>query len=155
MKRLGILAALVLLSGCGALFNGSPAKVNFTSTPEGADVLIDGTRRGTTPVVLDLQKNKDYTVVFKKNGYREITAVLSKKVSGTYIVLDVLGGLIPVVVDAATGSWYVLSTDAMHASLEVATTAQGTLTPEQLAAVKAGTPASEFISMADVLAAPR
>jgi len=68
------------LAGCGALFNGGPAKVTFTSSPDGAEVWIDGMRRGTTPLVVDLQKNQDYTVVFKKEGHKEVVTTITRKV---------------------------------------------------------------------------
>ena len=135
-----LLALLVfpVALGCGALFNGGPAKVTFTSAPEQAEVWIDGTRRGTTPVILDLAKNQDYTVMFKKPGHGDQVVALTKKVSGGYVVLDVLGGLIPVVIDAATGSWYVLSTNAVHGTLSPSTETSGTLTAVQLMNLRNG-----------------
>ena len=148
-KVLGVLGTTLLLAGCGALFNGGPAKVAFTSSPDGADVIVDGTRRGSTPVILDLQKNQDYTVILKKDGYKDVTVALNKKVSAGYVVLDVLGGIIPIVVDAATGSWYVLSTNSVNASLEptVRPAAHGQLSPAELVAVRNGAPVEQFINL--------
>lgn len=149
LMQAGLALALgVVVAGCGALFNGGPAKITFTSAPDGAEVWIDGMRRGTTPTVLDLQKNQDYTVVFKKPGHKDVATTLTKKVSAGYVVLDVLGGLLPVVIDAATGSWYVLNTNSVHGSLDPAVSGLGgTLTPEQLEQVRRGVPASRFIEL--------
>lgn len=136
-------AAAMVAAGCGAIFNSGAARVNFTSTPDTSEVWIDGSRRGTTPIFLELEKKKDHTVTFKKAGYQDMSNPIPRSIKGAYVVFDVLGGLLPVVIDAATGSWYVLSTDHVHGSLQRMT---GKLTPEQLDRVKAGEPASHFIT---------
>lgn len=135
----------LLVSGCGALFNGGPGQVNFTSEPAGAEVWIDGSRRGVTPVVLPLAKNDDYAVMFRKAGYQDVTATLTKRVSAGYVVLDVLGGLLPIIVDAATGSWYVLDTDNLHRTLS--STTQGMLSPDELRRVMEGESVGTFIDV--------
>jgi glycerol-3-phosphate acyltransferase PlsY len=47
-----------------------------------------------------------------------VTRVVNTKVGAGWVVLDVLGGLIPVIVDAATGDWKKLDQDAVNAVLE-------------------------------------
>ncbi|HEX2777866.1 MAG TPA: PEGA domain-containing protein [Gemmatimonadaceae bacterium] len=141
-KVLGILAGSAIVASCGAIFNSGAARVNFTSTPDNAEVWIDGVRRGTTPVFLELEKKKDHTITFKKAGYQDMTNPLPRSIRGVYVVFDVLGGLLPVIVDAATGSWYVLSTDHVHGSLQQTT---GQLTPDQLKRFLAGEPLSHFV----------
>ena len=144
MKRMPVvIAAGMLAAGCGALFNSGPARVNFTSTPDSSEVWVDGVRRGTTPIFLELEKKKDHTVTFKKAGFQDMTNPIPRSIKGVYVVFDVLGGLLPVIVDAATGSWYVLSTDHVHGVLQ---RMSGQLTPEQLERVKAGEPLSHFIT---------
>jgi hypothetical protein len=145
-----IVATTTGLSACGALFNGGPANVAVNSNPSGAEVWIDGTNRGVTPATLSLAKNKSHTLTFRKAGFQETTFQLNRKVSGGYVILDILGGLIPIIVDAATGSWYVLDTNTVNVNLQGSQSAQGQLTTEQLAAVRAGTPVSHFISLEDV-----
>lgn len=147
-KKLLLLAAGAAAAGCGALFNSGPARVNFTSTPDNAEVWIDGVRRGTTPIFLELEKKKDHTVTFRKAGYQDMTNPLPRSIKGVYVVFDVLGGLLPVIVDAATGSWYVLSTDHVHGNLQQTT---GQLSPDELRRFKAGEPLSHFISVESLL----
>ena len=148
-KVVAIAMAGVLAAGCGAIFNSGPARVNFTSTPDSSEVWIDGVRRGTTPIFLELEKKKDHTVTFKKAGYQDMINPIPKSIKGVYVVFDVLGGLLPVIVDAATGSWYVLSTDHVHGTLQ---RMSGQLTPGQLERLKAGEPLSHFISAESLLA---
>ena len=131
--------AVTAAAGCGALFNGGPATVQFTSTPDGAEVWVDGTPRGKTPIILDLAKNQNHAVIFKKEGYGDFGATINRKVSAGYVILDVLGGLLPVVIDAATGSWYVLGANTLHGALTTKTAdTKGQLTPEQLNMMKLG-----------------
>jgi hypothetical protein len=151
MKKIGmVVAALSLssLSACGALFNGGPANVTVNSNPAGAEVWVDGTNRGVTPATLQLAKNQNHTVTLRRPGYQETTVNLTKKVSATYVILDVLGGLIPIIIDAATGSWYVLNTDEVNVDLQQSGTAMsGQLTPEQLGAVRMGVSIGQFIDL--------
>lgn len=120
MKKLalGTLAVAVIGSaGCGALFNSGPQPVTFTSNPPGAAVWVDNVPRGQTPVMLSLSKNDNHTILFKMDGYQEFGATINKKVSAGYVVLDILGGLFPVIIDAATGSWYKLDANSIHGPL--------------------------------------
>jgi hypothetical protein len=43
---------------------------------------------------------------------------LSNSLGAGYVIFDILGGLVPVIIDAATGSWYVLDQDNIYMSLE-------------------------------------
>ncbi|MBA7493862.1 hypothetical protein ES702_04427 [subsurface metagenome] len=72
---------------------------------------------GNTPVNLNLNKNDTYIIEFRKEGYKPIVKTINSKVGAGWIVLDVLGGLIPVIVDAATGAWMELDQKAVNAAL--------------------------------------
>lgn len=151
MKRLTVLIPTLALSACGALFNGGPANVSMNSNPGGAEIWIDGTNRGITPATLQLAKNKNHTVTFRKAGYADQNYEINRQVSPTYVILDVLGGLLPIVVDAATGSWYVLNTKEVNVQLAQQPVAQGQLTPEQLGAVRLGTSVANFVDTQRIL----
>src|SRR5688572_33407775 len=110
MKPLFILVALLSLAGCGALFNSGPANVAMSTNPPGAEVWVNGTNRGISPLTLSLAKNQNYTVTFRRAGYEDTSVEVRRKISGGYVILDILGGVLPVIVDAATGAWYVLDT---------------------------------------------
>ena len=97
-----------VITGCATLFNPKKADVSFSSDPEGATVFVDGFNMGKTPVVLLIEKKKTHTIEFKKDGYETRAYVLNNHVGVGYIILDIVAGLIPVVVDAVTGDWYQL-----------------------------------------------
>ncbi len=113
-----IFATIFALSSCATLFKGSTDSVNFSSDPAGAKVYVNGTLLGKTPFELELKSNKTYTLEFKKDGFETRTVKLNNSVGAGWIVLDVLGGLVPVIIDAATGNWYSLDQDHVNAVLE-------------------------------------
>ena len=147
MKRVVLVSSAILLGACGALFNSGPANVALSTNPPGAEVLVNGTSRGISPLTLSLAKNQNYTVTFRRAGYQDTSVEIRRKVSGGYVILDILGGVLPVIVDAATGSWYVLDTNNVNVNLLPNTARSGQLDPQQLAAVRLGTPIAAFVDM--------
>ena len=107
-----------VFSGCATLFHGSTDKIDFSSNPSGAKVYVNGQLMGTTPLQLNLQSKHAYTIEFREEGYENRTVMVNASVGGGWIVLDILGGLIPVIVDAATGDWYSLDQEHVNAALE-------------------------------------
>lgn len=87
------------------------------SDPVGAEVYVDGARMGRTPVTLDLGNHRGYVVTFRAEGYDEVACVLSATTGTIWVVLDVLSGLVPVIVDAATGAWKSLDRSACNVVL--------------------------------------
>jgi len=101
-----------------AFYNGRRNKEDFGSDPSGAKVYVNGSLMGTTPVNLKLESKKVYNIEFKKEGFETKTFTITNHVGVGWVILDILGGLIPVVVDAATGAWYSLDQDNVNAILE-------------------------------------
>lgn len=111
------LALILLAAGCGTLFNSSTKGIAMSSTPDKAEVFVDGNRMGTTPLTLELDNQENHAIVFKKEGYKDVTCDIKTKVGAGYVVLDILGGLIPVVIDAATGEWESLGKETCNVTL--------------------------------------
>lgn len=120
-KSLIITASITLIvflfTGCATLFAPHSYPLAVSSEPHGADVYVNGFKMGVTPVELNLKADKSYTIEFRKNGFDSVTRVVNTKVGAGWIVLDVIGGLIPVVVDAATGNWNKLDQEIVNAVL--------------------------------------
>jgi len=106
------------LSGCATILAGKQANVSFSADPEGAQVYVNGSLMGTTPVQIKLENNKDYTIEFRKEGFQTKTVYLDKGIGAGWLILDIVFGLIPVIVDAATGDWNFLTTDNVKVALE-------------------------------------
>ena len=118
-KILGLgLGIVVLLFGCATLFNDKNPAVSFMSQPEAAKIYVNGSYMGETPTAVKLKTDKDYTIEFRKEGYPTKTYFLNNKVGAGWIVLDILGGLIPIIVDAATGAWYEFTEENVIVILE-------------------------------------
>jgi hypothetical protein len=113
-----LLLSLITLSSCATLFKGNSEQVTFNSTPAGVQVIVNGVSMGATPLNLKLESGKDYTVEFRKEGLESKTFQIPKRIGAHWVVLDVIGGFVPVIVDAVTGSWYQLETNAISATLE-------------------------------------
>lgn len=96
-----------LLSGCATVFKGGVQDVPVNSDPEGVEIIIDGVSFGRTPTTLQLQVNRSYNIVLR-NGTEERMFTIRNEIGALWIVLDVVTGLVPVIVDAATGNWYEL-----------------------------------------------
>jgi len=72
----------------------------------------------TTPTALDLERKNEYVLTFSKEGYEQARIRISKHLSGEFLILDVLfTGLVGVVVDGTTGSWYNLKPESVTVSL--------------------------------------
>lgn len=110
--------SIISFNSCATLFKGSTDGVSFSSDPSGAKVYVNGNLLGTTPVQLELKSKNSYTIEFRKEGYETKTVLLNNSVGGGWIVLDILGGLFPIIIDAATGNWYELDQEHVNGVLE-------------------------------------
>jgi hypothetical protein len=101
-----LFSLIFFLSSCATIFKGTREEVRFGSEPQKAEVWVNGTKMGETPFSLKLESKKDYTIEFKMEGFQPVTKTIINHVGAGWIILDVLCGLVPVIVDAATGAWY-------------------------------------------------
>jgi len=109
---------LFILNGCALIFQGTSQNVSFDSAPGAAEVWINGAKVGVTPYKLELKRNQEYTIEFKKEGYQTKTYRITNSIGAGWVILDILGGLIPVLIDAATGAWYSFDQSSINAVLE-------------------------------------
>jgi len=118
-KLLTATALLVVFffSGCATLFGPSEHPLSLNSQPEKATVVINGIERGQTPLQLQLKADQSYTIEFRKEGYESVTRVVNTEVGAGWVILDILGGVVPIVVDAATKNWNKLDQEAVDAIL--------------------------------------
>lgn len=109
--------SLLSLQGCATLFAGTP-EVSMATNPTAAEVYVDGEYVGDTPLSLELDPKKVKSITFRADGYQDLTVPLNRKVGAGWVVLDILGGVLPVVVDAATGKWTSFEEDNVTATLK-------------------------------------
>ncbi|MBM3328166.1 MAG: PEGA domain-containing protein [Calditrichaeota bacterium] len=123
MRRLLPFVALpmALLFGCATILTGTSQNVNISSAPAKARVTIDTRYMGETPVVAELKKGENHTILVEMEGYETAAIAVSKSVNGWWIVGDVvlmsylfwlgLG------IDFATGAIYKLTPDNIDVNL--------------------------------------
>ena len=110
-------AAAVTLSSCATIFAKHTVSIPIGSDPTGADVYVDGSRVGTSPTTVEVVNRKPHVITVRKAGHKEATCRIETGTGVGWIVLDVLGGLIPVIIDAATGEWNSLKTKTCNVNL--------------------------------------
>ena len=97
MKRL--LPALALLSGCATLFADDVTRIQITASP-GQQVIVDGAPAGRSPTVVEVSNHTDHVVVVGDRSCR-----LFASVGAGWVILDILAGVWPIVIDLVTEDW--------------------------------------------------
>lgn len=118
---LGIISVLTLAAfstGCATIFKGKGEAVTFNSNPSGATVVVNGQPIGKTPTQVKLDSDKTQNIEIKKAGFESSHFVISNSVGAGWVILDVLGGIVPVAIDFVTGSLYYLDRTEINASLD-------------------------------------
>ncbi len=100
---------LLSFSSCATILGGSKKGVRVTGNPPNAKVYYNGDYIGEAPVTVKVPKSAkqgNSKVTVKANNYKSQDITLIRKWSIGYTVLDILTGLVPLVIDAATGNIY-------------------------------------------------
>jgi PEGA domain len=105
LPRAAAPALALCTTACAAVLGSHQKTFDLQSTPQSADVYVEGNRLGATPLRVKLDNHKNYTFVFRKEGYKDASCSLNKATGGGWVIFDVLTGLVPIVIDAATNSW--------------------------------------------------
>lgn len=110
MKKNLLLAVLVpLLSGCATVITGNMTHVKVTGTPENADVYYDGGYVGKTPCTITLSKSdlkQSKIITIRTQGEKVSQTFLNRKVNIGIVAIDLVCGVIPAIIDLATGALY-------------------------------------------------
>ena len=104
--------------GCATVIKGTTQSIGITSEPSGAWVRVDGEDEGMTPVVVNMKRSKDHTVVMGKDGYKNHEATILRRPGGWIWGNIFIGGLIGLVVDLITSANNNLVPEKVHADLQ-------------------------------------
>ncbi len=108
MKKLYLLITIGLLSltGCSTMINTTTQEVELKSNPPNAKITVDGKKFGTSPQVVNIDRNSDHVIKFELDGYEPYETQLTRKMS-LWFWGNVLNGFIPgMAIDYFTGSMY-------------------------------------------------
>jgi hypothetical protein len=97
---------------------GGADHVRVTSNPPGAQVFVDNQPRGQTPAVIDLDRKRDQGEFrLELPGFQPVHIVRGKHVNGWIFGNILIGGLIGLVIDIATGNASRFDDDAIAVGL--------------------------------------
>ena len=113
-----LLITFFMTSGCATIMHGSTQDISISSVPTNASVTINGNSRGETPLLISLNRKENHSVSIHLDGYEKYETYLTRSTSGWIFGNIIFGGLIGLVVDAATGSIYKLSPETISTQLK-------------------------------------
>lgn len=128
-----LLTALIiaLSTSCASIIHGSKQSVNFSSTPPGAKIVIDGKDYGFTPKPVELKRKgrlkgednskKEYDIKIELDGYYPYEIKITREMDGWFLGNLLFGGLIGIIIDASNGAMYKLTPNQVIAQMGKAT----------------------------------
>ena len=105
------------LSSCCTIVNGKYDDVNVSSNVTGAMVKVDGVEKGKTPCNVEVKRTGGQVLTVEKAGYETHSTQLTSSASGWIWGNLLVGGIIGLVVDVASGSYVDVEPDSVNANL--------------------------------------
>ncbi|MCQ4141088.1 PEGA domain-containing protein [Chryseobacterium sp. EO14] len=93
------------ITSCATIITGTKDKITFNTTPEGAKVIHKGIEKCITPCTAEIPRSlSKQMVTFEKEGFISKEVKLTKTFNPVTLVNILLGGVIGLGIDTATGS---------------------------------------------------
>ena len=122
---------VIWLAGCATITRGTTEVLVINTDPLGADVDISDGHRCRSPCSVELKRKHDYHVIVQKDGYERVDADVRSQIveaGAAGLAGNVLiGGLIGVAVDAASGATKGLEPNPLDLRLVPVANVQSTL----------------------------
>jgi hypothetical protein len=108
-RLFAVTAFAVAVGGCATVTRGTTDQITVNSTPPGAEAKTSlGHACPSTPCTWDVSRKAEFVVSFTKDGFEPMQIPVSTRVAGAgaagFAGNLVIGGIIGMGVDAATGS---------------------------------------------------
>lgn len=108
VSLLAVIAGSLSLGACATVTRGTTEQLTFTSDPPAAMRTSTGLSCPTTPCTLEVTRKSEFIATFSKDGYESQDVAVQTRVAGAgaagFAGNVLVGGLIGMGVDAATGS---------------------------------------------------
>lgn len=101
-----VLGLALTLGGCATLLGGSSQTLSVNSNVDGAQVYLNETLLGATPLVASLKRGQTGVLRVSAPGYKPYQIALNKKISSLFWVNILSGGSFGSTTDYATGAMY-------------------------------------------------
>jgi hypothetical protein len=126
MARLARLAVVLccgaLLANCATVTRGTVNQIQIVSEPSDAEARTSIGHNCRTPCTLTVDRKSEFTVSFAKEGYRETSVPVATRLAGAGAAglagNILLGGIVGIVADAATGATLEHYPNPVSATLE-------------------------------------
>lgn len=105
--RLASLAFLIAATSasCASIVTGASDTVRIESVPPGADFVTNSGHQGKTPAEITIPDKLLLTITCSSPGYQDTTVTLPSRMSGWFLGNLLLGGIVGIVLDLASGNW--------------------------------------------------
>lgn len=117
----GFVISVFFFSSCASIFSGSTDDVMIKSEPDKAEIYINGTYKGTTPLKVELKRGKSHHIEIKAKDYEPYILLTDKSFNGMVcvnILCAPIGTIVGLIIDFATGSAWNISPDKITAKLK-------------------------------------
>ena len=127
MRWLGVIALAAACGGCASITRGTTDQVQIQSEPSGAEVRTSMNQVCTTPCTLQFSRKDEFTVKFDADGYDPQEIQVKTGIAGAgaagFAGNVILGGVVGMAADAATGATLEHIPNPVHADLQPAAVA--------------------------------
>ena len=114
---LGVTLALGA-SSCCTIVSGTSQAVTIRSEPSGAEVTIDGTAAGTTPLTVQLRRRDQHLIEVSKEGAGKAVVTTTTRMNGWLWGNLLFGGIIGIIVDSVDGAARRIAPDTYNLQLK-------------------------------------
>lgn len=121
MKRsylLALSATLLTLAGCATILGGSSQLLTVNSNISGADVFLNDTPLGKTPLSTSIKRGQEGVLRVTAPGYQPYQIALNKKISTLFWVNLLSGGAFGSTTDYMSGAMYEYEPSTYMVSLQ-------------------------------------
>ncbi len=115
-----VLALGLSAEGCATILGGKTQVVTFNSNVTGADVYLNQTPLGKTPLTATIKRGQEGVFRVEMAGYQPYQIAVNKKVTTLFWVNILSGGVTGSTTDAATGAMYEYEPSTFMVSLQKA-----------------------------------
>lgn len=106
------ISVLLIFSSCATVMTGGTKKVRVKDVPERATVYYNG--QALKKTTAKVSRKDPGVITVKQKGCEDQVIDLDRKISVGYIVADVCFGVVPLLIDLATGAIYKPTYSKIH-----------------------------------------
>lgn len=113
LRQLALALSLLMLCSCATIFAKDTRSIMVTSSPPGADIVVNGAPAGVTPIRVDVDDHEILKISIRKEGFHGGGCIVNTRIRAIWVIVDVVlfVTVLPLVVDLLTGQWATLKSE--------------------------------------------